>query len=463
MKFHVLTLFPEMIMQGLAPSIIGRATEKNIISLNAVNIRDFSKEKHNKVDDYTYGGGAGMLMQAQPVYDAWKSVCGENKLRTVYLTPQGTPFTQAIAKDLAGEGEVVFLCGHYEGIDERVLEEVVTDYVSIGDYVLTGGELPSMVMIDAISRFVPGVLGNDASSEDESFHNDLLEYPQYSRPEVWHDKKVPEVLLSGNHKNILKWRLEKSEEKTKRIRPDLYEKYQKKQEIIKYLSKEKRNHIHMMESLSRGRGELLYAADGEIVIYDREAAIVMLVGKNDRLSEEAIATIPKQAELAVVANAGHRDYFLQNGFMLYNECRQFLYTAKEPLTVKHKDCRPLTLEDLEYVSSHYKMEGGQYLTDRIQAGLMYGAWADGKLVAFMGVHSEGSIGMLYVDEAYRHMGIAKSLESYCINRCLEKGWIAFGHVETQNEASLALQKKMGLYEAEKTIWWLGRVEDEKTL
>ena len=166
MKLHVLTLFPEMILQGLAPSIIGRAVEKKIISLDAVNIRDYTLDKHGKVDDYTYGGGAGMLMQAQPVYDAWKAASGGKKIRTIYLTPQGTPFTQNLAKELAKEEELIFLCGHYEGIDERVLEEVVTDFVSIGDYVLTGGELPAMVMIDAVARLVPGVLGNDTSAEE---------------------------------------------------------------------------------------------------------------------------------------------------------------------------------------------------------------------------------------------------------------------------------------------------------
>ena len=190
MKFHILTLFPEMVQQGLATSILGRAAEKDLISIDAVNIRDYTQDKHGKVDDYTYGGGAGMLMQAQPVYDAYRVVAGDRKVRCVYLTPQGAPFTQKKARELSGEEELVLLCGHYEGIDERVLEEVVTDYISIGDYVLTGGELAAMVVVDAVARLVPGVLNNDESAETESFHNDLLEYPQYSRPEEWHGKKV---------------------------------------------------------------------------------------------------------------------------------------------------------------------------------------------------------------------------------------------------------------------------------
>lgn len=224
MKFHILTLFPEMVQQGLATSILGRAAEKNLISIDAVNIRDYTQDKHGKVDDYTYGGGAGMLMQAQPVYDAYRVVAGDRKVRCVYLTPQGAPFTQKKARELSGEEELVLLCGHYEGIDERVLEEIVTDYVSIGDYVLTGGELPAMVMMDSISRMVPGVLSNQESGETESFAGNLLEYPQYSRPEEWHGKKVPEVLMSGHHANIEKWRREQSIIRTARRRPDLLKK-----------------------------------------------------------------------------------------------------------------------------------------------------------------------------------------------------------------------------------------------
>ena len=260
MRFHVMTLFPEMIENGLGTSIIGRAAKAGHISYEAVNIRDFTQDKHGKVDDYPYGGGAGMLIQAQPVYDAYRSVTAgmSEKPRTIYLTPQGRRFDQKMAVELAEEKDLVFLCGHYEGVDERVLEEIVTDYVSIGDYVLTGGELPVMVMIDAIARLVQGVLNNDVSAETETFHNDLLEYPQYTRPEVWHDKKVPEVLLSGNHKNIVGWRLEQSVQRTKKNRPDLYAKYQKRQQVIKRLSKKKRLNIHMMEFLNRGLGEIDY-------------------------------------------------------------------------------------------------------------------------------------------------------------------------------------------------------------
>ena len=233
MNFHIMTLFPEMVEQGLKTSITGRAADKGLISFNAVNIRDFSNDnKHHKVDDYTYGGGAGMLMQAQPIYDCFLSIrdsisdlSEDKKLRVVYVTPQGSVFNQKMAADLAKEQDLVFLCGHYEGVDERVLEEIVTDYISIGDYVLTGGELPAMVMIDAISRLVPGVLNNDESAMTESFAGGLLEYPQYSRPEVWMEKKVPPILLSGDHKKVDEWRLEQSILRTKERRPDLYEKW----------------------------------------------------------------------------------------------------------------------------------------------------------------------------------------------------------------------------------------------
>ena len=226
MNFHVLTLFPEMIEQGMHTSIIGRAIAGGYLSIDAINIRDYAFNKHQKEDDYPYGGGAGMLMQAEPVYLAYESV--QKKLgyrpRVVYLTPQGEVFHQTMAKELAKEKDLVFLCGHYEGIDERVLDEIVTDYVSIGDYVLTGGELPAMVMMDSISRMVPGVLSNQESGETESFAENLLEYPQYSRPEEWHGQKVPPVLLSGHHANIEAWRREQSILRTAKRRPDLLKK-----------------------------------------------------------------------------------------------------------------------------------------------------------------------------------------------------------------------------------------------
>ena len=243
----IMTLFPEMVEQGLRTSIIGRAEQKGLLSIQAVNIRDYAFNKHQSVDDYPYGGGAGMLMQAEPVYQCYKAVCQETKEglegkkpRLVYLSPQGRTFNQNIAEEFAQEEELILLCGHYEGIDERVLEEIVTDYVSIGDYVLTGGELAAMVMVDAIARLVPGVLHNDVSAEFESFQDHLLEYPQYSRPEIWHDKQVPPILLSGHHANIEKWRREQSILRTWQRRPDLLDK-------AELTEKEKKNLQNIIE------------------------------------------------------------------------------------------------------------------------------------------------------------------------------------------------------------------------
>lgn len=248
MNFHVLTLFPEMIQQGLNTSITGRAIDKGLISVNAVNIRDFSEDKHNRVDDYPYGGGAGMVMQAEPVYKSYGYLVNHIKMsredsssfskpRVIYVTPQGSIFNQEMAKELAQEEDLIFLCGHYEGIDERVLEMIVTDNISIGDYVLTGGELPAMVMIDAISRLIPGVLNNEVSSEFESLQDNLLEYPQYTRPEVFMGMRVPEVLLTGHHANIEAWRRQQSILRTYDRRPDLLEKANLTEEEGEFLTR----------------------------------------------------------------------------------------------------------------------------------------------------------------------------------------------------------------------------------
>lgn len=239
MNYHVLTLFPEMIVDGMNTSIMGRAIDKGLISLEAINIRDYAEEKRKgRVDDYPYGGGAGMVMQAEPVYASYKALCDRigKRPRVIYLTPQGQVFSQTLAEELAKEEELVFLCGHYEGIDERVLEEIVTDYVSIGDYVLTGGELPAMVMMDAVSRLVPGVLNNEESAQFESFQDNLLEYPQYSRPEEWRGKRVPAVLLSGHHGNVDQWRREQSIKRTLERRPDLLENAELSKKDRKYLN-----------------------------------------------------------------------------------------------------------------------------------------------------------------------------------------------------------------------------------
>lgn len=225
MRAYVMTLFPEMVESTLHTSITGRAMDEGLLELHCVNIRDFSQDKHNRVDDYPFGGGAGMVIEAQPVYDCYRHIREEigHDCPVIALSPKGRTFTQPIAKELAVNKDLIFLCGHYEGIDQRVLDAIVTDYISIGDYVLTGGELAACVVIDCVSRLIPGVLGNDDSASTESFENDLLEYPQYTRPEEWHGRKVPEILLSGNHRLVDEWRLEQSISRTRESRPDMLE------------------------------------------------------------------------------------------------------------------------------------------------------------------------------------------------------------------------------------------------
>lgn len=249
MNYHIMTLFPQMVLDGLNTSIIGRAIEKNLLSLEAINIRDYTGDKHKRVDDAPYGGGAGLVMQADPICDAYEALCGRvgKRPRVLYMTPQGSVFNQTIAAELAQEEELVFLCGHYEGVDERALELIVTDYLSVGDYVLTGGELPAMVMIDCISRLIPGVLHNGVSAEIESFHDNLLEYPQYTRPEIYRDMPVPEVLLTGHHQNIEIWRRRQSIVRTLKRRPDLLENAslsQREQFFLQNLQEEKNRTVH---------------------------------------------------------------------------------------------------------------------------------------------------------------------------------------------------------------------------
>ena len=226
MRFTILTLFPDMIRQGLSTSILGRAEERGFISFDIRNIRDYTTERHGHVDDAPYGGGAGMLMQADPILRCYRSATADlpKASRVIYVTPQGRQFTQADAKMFAAEDSLLILCGHYEGVDERALELLSAEPYSIGDYVLTGGELPAMVMVDAISRMVPGVLSNQESGEIESFEGNLLEYPQYTRPEVYEGLRVPPVLLSGDHKKVAQWRREQALLRTRERRPDLFAK-----------------------------------------------------------------------------------------------------------------------------------------------------------------------------------------------------------------------------------------------
>ncbi len=458
MKFHILTLFPEMIENGLSTSIVGRAREKGQILVDAVNIRDFSQDKHKKTDDYTYGGGAGLLMQAQPVYDAWKSVeekksCPK-RLRTIYATPKGALFTQSMAEELAREDEVVILCGHYEGIDERVLEEIVTDYVSIGDYVLTGGELAAMVMVDAVARLVPGVLHNENSAETESFHRHLLEYPQYSRPEVWRGKKVPEVLLEGDHKKIAGWRLEQSLALTKERRPDLYARYREEENVIASLSRCKRHNIPMIESLSRGRGEILYNEAGNLLIQDRSSYLCSAAGEESGLK---MAALWEEAEEVLAFQKFLADMLEEKtDLRAVQEYRPACYTQKNPLRVTHKDIRRLGPDELSYAEAHWENCGAKERAFSLQDCTLYGAYAQERLVGFGGWYADGSLGPLFVEESFRGRKIGASLEAFCVNRQLEAGYVPYGLIPAENEAAMGLQEHLGLYLASESVWLLRR-------
>ena len=506
MRFHILTLFPEMVMNGLLTSITGRAVKQNKIAIEATNIRDYTLDKHAKVDDYPYGGGAGMLMQAQPVYDAYQSIADKipegAKKRVVYVTPQGTPFTQQMAKEFAKSDDLILLCGHYEGIDERVLEEIVTDYVSIGDYVLTGGELASMVIVDAVARLVPDVLNNDQSAETESFHGNLLEYPQYSRPEVWHDKKVPQVLLSGNQKKINEWRLEQSVIRTQERRPDLYAKYEELQECKKCMMRQKLLHIDMIELINRGRARIVYHDADEILLRDmisgiyfhtRMAEVPRIeepsnvqacdlgedVNRPDELQNwdtaewKLLQEISKDERIECIAiHQREMVPFMEKYFHLKTdmECIQGAYTRREKLPVRGLygpdgrgengfSIRTLTEEFIPFVAEHYSEIGSpEYVTERILHGAVYGAFYEEKIVGFIADHEEGSIGMLYVLPEYRKRHVAMALETYCMNLAVERGEIPYGQVVLGNEASIRLQEKMGICFAKGTVVWMGWAE-----
>lgn len=243
MKITIMTLFPEMCNAVLDESIIGRARKNGIIEIDTVNIRDFTHDKHNRVDDAPYGGGMGMLMQTQPIYDCFASLCSADgkKPHLIYMSAQGKTLTQKRVKELSQLPNIAILCGHYEGVDERIIEEIVDEEISVGDYVLTGGELPALILSDSIARMIDGVLPNDEAKELESHYSGLLEYPQYTRPPEWHGKKVPDILLSGHHGNIDKWRREKSLERTLERRPDMLKSAELTKKDREYLAKLKEN------------------------------------------------------------------------------------------------------------------------------------------------------------------------------------------------------------------------------
>ena len=488
MHFHILTLFPEMVLSGLNTSILGRACEKGLITVEAVNIRDYTEDKHKKVDDYPYGGGAGMLMQAQPVYDACRAVMEKKEsgrpARVIYVTPQGSVFRQDMARELAKEEDIIFLCGHYEGIDERVLEEIVTDYVSIGDYVLTGGELPAMVMIDAISRMVPGVLKNEESGEFESFHENLLEYPQYTRPEVWRGKKVPEVLLSGDHAKVDRWRLLCSIEKTKRVRPDLYEKYDLPGRALTYLKADKLLHMDMLEDIRRMQADVICVREDGVLLKDRASGVYMVTAADKDAGERLLSLAGPEAEVFTC----HQRFLMESvsarfGKSNVSVCYQMVYTKKQPFVRDWAfEIRQLDESFTDVVFSRYHtLHTREEIARFLKNGALYGAFlpemagdetdgvpaktsaaageeqnaSKGQILAgFIGTHEEGGMGMLEVLEPYRHRGIAASLEKFLINRTLEKGFTPYCHVFTENAVSIKLQEKLGLRMCRKEIYWI---------
>ncbi|MCD8326518.1 MAG: tRNA (guanosine(37)-N1)-methyltransferase TrmD [Lachnospiraceae bacterium] len=509
MKFCILTLFPQMIEQAAGESVLGRAIRQGLIDLQTVDIRDYTNDRHKRVDDYTYGGGAGMLMQAQPVYDAWLAATKncDKKPRTIYVTPQGRTFDQKLAKELSEEKELIFLCGHYEGIDERVLEEIVTDRISIGDYVLTGGELPALVMMDAVSRLVPGVLHNEESAQTESFDNDLLEYPQYTRPECWHDKQVPSVLLTGDHRKISAWRLEQAKERTRQNRPDLYARYEYRQKVIQWLSSKKRQHIHMMELLRRELGQVLAFDPKDGAILADEKGVIFMTCTSPQAGERLLDRATHQAGERLPDRATHQAgerlpdrATHQAGERLSDRaslpagkplpdsssadlkgrlfcvcqqeiipllrqryqttevrgCCQAYYTRGVPLPVrKDLEIRRLDLSfEEEIFREYHELVTLKELREHLSDGDMYGAFVENQLAGFIGTHFEGALGMLYVFPEFRRRGIAAALEAYMINEALLRGEIPFGQIFEGNEASLQLQKKLGLNVTDMILWWV---------
>lgn len=476
-------------MQGLSTSITGRAIKQNRIGIEAINIRDFSQNKHHKVDDYTYGGGAGMLMQAQPVFDAYEHVAkklDQNKRkRVIYVTPQGRTFTQQMAKEFAAQDDLIFLCGHYEGIDERVLEEVVTDYVSIGDYVLTGGELAAMVMIDAISRLVPGVLHNEVSAETESFHGHLLEYPQYSRPEVWHGKEVPEVLMTGNQRKIDAWRLEQSVKRTRERRPDLYEKYCQLKNCKEHLMKQKLLHIDMIDMIYRGVAELVLEQEGQYLLRNIETGIYYFAnlfdGETSPLTSKVLTCMEptnyyEDTALMVVHRKEDATWVEKElGMKLICGCFLATYTKKEKASASglyRPDGKPLAngnaqglvilplgMEHCELVMEAHPDTEESYLEEQIVKGQMIGAFIEDRLVGIAGVNDCGDIGLLYVYPQHRRMHIGKALLTYLVNQTLENGQIPYCMFEEGTDDSEAVRKlleSMEMYTAKSEIYWLSK-------
>lgn len=439
MNFHVLTLFPDMVKQGLSESILGRAEKNGYLTVQAVNIRDYTLDKHGKVDDYPYGGGAGLLMQAQPVFDAHRACMekiGKEKVRTVFLSPRGKTFNQRMAEELSKEEDLIFLCGHYEGIDERVLEEIVTDTVSIGDFVLTGGELPAMMMIDAIARLIPGVLHNDFSAVDESFSGYLLEYPQYTRPEEWHGKTVPVELLSGNHKVIRKWRKEKAEENTKNARPDLYEKYEElmqvKEELIR---KNKLLHKDMTELIDRGNAVLIERTGEAVLLQNRKTGTFYLTCDRLEAGLKMLATI----ELWEQMNAKQM------------ACPQHIILHQD-ISLSKEDYQKAGPYDL-YVYTRKEITGGGKVQGELK-NEMVAESPDGDFLCKPGLVGQDAGTVENVKEREEELFMA--YKDY-LNESLKRGIVPYAYVPVQDLDLHRILESLNLYKAKGSIWKLERL------
>lgn len=476
MRITILTLFPEMFEGFLTTSIIKKARLKGLAEIEAIDIRAFTEDKHNRVDEYPFGGGQGMIMKCQPVLDCLKSVRTPSS-KVLLMAPTGQQFTQAKARELQKQEHLILLCGHYEGFDARI-REYADEEISIGDYVLTGGELPAMVMIDAISRMVPGVLANGESGETESFEGDLLEYPQYSRPEEWHGKQVPKVLLSGNQRKIAEWRRQEAERRTQERRPDLYAGYERLMSCKKVLAGDKLLHVDMTELIARGQARLVFAEGKNICLQDKVSGAYFHTAEDIkagcRMLEILHGDAGEESGLLVL----HQEFMTEPtekylGFRTAMTCNQIVYTKHEKLPVtglyrmdgKPAEngvvIRPLTMEHLDAVVRDYNTISDEaYVTDRIKKGALFGAFVDGQLAGFIGMHAEGGIGMLFVSPEYRRRRIGMALETYMINLGLERGERPYGQVEIGNDASKGLQEALGLCFSKGRIYWMEREERE---
>ena len=333
MKIDIMTLFPDAIDAMMGQSIMGRAQERGYIRITAHQIRDYTTNKQMQVDDYPYGGGRGAVMQADPLYRCWDHICQEagQRVHTIYLSPCGRVFNQEVAKELkARYDRLILVCGHYEGVDQRFLDECVDEEISMGDFVLTGGEIPAMAVADCLCRMVPGVLPEESCYTDESHWNGLLEYPQYTRPEVWEGKKVPDILLSGDHARIDKWRLEKAEERTKSLRPDLYEKYDLPGRALEYLLKNKMLHMDMIEDIRRGKADILAVREDGVLTKDRSGGVYRITAKTKDAGERLLSLTDPTGAVYVC----HQKFVLTSilerfGLKNFNECYQVIYPKKK--------------------------------------------------------------------------------------------------------------------------------------